>query len=489
MKLQEENERLRQENERLRSELAKAQADVVELRGLVDMLVERVKELEARLAQDSHNSNWPSSRDKGRRQTKSLRQKSGKKPGGQAGHSGKTLEMVVEADQLVTHRPKQCEACGHGLAEVGAEAGELQRRQVFDLPPLQLEVTEHRVETVVCPGCRKRNVGAFPEMVSQAAQYGPHLKGLCVYLHQQHLLPLGRVSEVVNELFKCSVSPGSIVTWLQVASQTVTPLVETIKTALQGADVLHCDETGFYVQGKRQWLHVAATPLLTYYYPHAQRGNNGILGMGILSAFSGTAVHDGWAPYAAYRCRHALCNAHHLRELTYIFEEFQQEWAQAMIRLLLDSKAEVEQARQQGLTALPPSRRQAIDHAYQAIIAQALAANPQPPSGWPSGKRGRPKRPKPLNLADRLDLLRLQVLAFLDDFRIPFDNNLVERDIRMVKVQQKISGCFRSWTGAQAACTLRSYLSTLRKQGFHPWLALSRLFAFPLLVPSTSTAE
>ena len=266
----------------------------------------------------------------------------------------------------------------------------------------------------------------------------------------------------------------------------MTPTVEAIRQALGQAEVAHFDETGLYAQGKRQWLHVAATSWLTYYFPHARRGGKGIDAMGILPEFDGIAVHDGWAPYATYLCQHALCNAHHLRELTFVQEQFQQAWAGCMMGLLLDVKAEVEQARQQGLTALDASRRQAIEQAYQAIIDQAFAANPPPPNGWPSGKRGRPKKPKPRNLADRLDQLRHLVLAFADDFRIPFDNNLVERDLRTVKVQQKISGCFRSWDGALFACTLRSYLSTIRKQGHHPLLALTSLFAGHVLVPSMS---
>ena len=216
MGLRVENERLRSENERLGRELAAAQQEAAELRalvgqlsGVVNELSERIKELEAQLAQDSHNSHWPSSRDKGRRQTRSLRKSSGKKAGGQAGHPGQTLEMVVAAERVVEHRPSRCAGCGHELADVAVEPGAPARRQVFDLPPLPIEVSEHRVATVVCPGCGQRNVGAFPSSVSRAAQYGPQIKGLCVYLHQQHLLPLARVSEVVNELFNSSVSPGS----------------------------------------------------------------------------------------------------------------------------------------------------------------------------------------------------------------------------------------------------------------------------------------
>lgn len=500
MELRAENERLRRENERLKREVREAQQMGAEQRAQSEVLVaqigflgeqiqeltRRVQELEAQLAQDSHNSNWPSSRDKGRRQTKSLRQRSGKKRGGQAGHTGQTLKLVTDPDHVVEHRPETCTGCGQALAAVTPEAGKQERRQVFDLPPLQIEVTEHRAATVVCPGCGERNVGAFPSTVSQAAQYGPQVKALCVYLQQRHLVPVLRLSELVNALFNCSISSGSIVNWLESAGQCVMPMVEAIKTALQQADVLHVDETGFYVEGKRKWLHVASTSRLTCYHPHARRGREGIDAMGVLADFTGTAVHDAWSPYARYACRHALCNAHHLRELTFVKEQFGQQWAESMIIFLLDLKAEVEQARQQGLTALDPLRRTAIDQAYQHIIDQAFAANPAPPGGWPRRNRGRPKQPKPRNLADRLDQWRHLVLAFVDDFRIPFDNNLVERDIRMVKVQQKISGCFRSWDGAKAACALRSYLSTLTKQGHSPLHVLTNLFQGQLLQPALS---
>jgi transposase len=500
MDLRSENERLRKENEQLNRELHEALRDGVLMREQivalmthqrvlseqVQRLSERVRELEAQLAQDSHNSNWPSSRDKGRRQTKSLRKRSGKKAGGQEGHAGQTLKMVDNPDHVIEHRPEACADCGHALAAVTAEPGETERRQVFDLPPLQIEVTEHRTATVVCPGCGKPNIGEFPSTVSQSAQYGPEIKALCVYLQQRHLLPVLRLSELVNELFHCSISPGSVINWLESAGQRVAPMVEIIKTALHQADVVNCDETGFYVAGKRNWLHVNSTARLTYYHPHDRRGGEGIDAAGILPDFTGIAMHDGWAAYARYACRHALCNAHHLRELTFVKEQYQQEWAETMIVFLLDLKAEIEQARQQGLTALEPSRRTAIDQAYQHIIDQALAANPEPPGGWPRGKRGGPKQPKPRNLTDRLDRLRHMVLAFADDFRIPFDNNLVERDIRMVKVQQKISGCFRSWDGAKAACDLRSYLSTLTKQGHSPLLLLANLFRGQVQVPVLS---
>ena len=358
-----------------------------------------------------------------------------------------------------------------GLAAVDSE-----RRQVFDLPPMQMVVTEHRTEAVVCPHCQMRNQAVFPAAVSKAVQYGAQVKALSVYLHQHHLLPFARLTQVLDDLLGISPAVGTIVSWLQEAAELVAEPVEQIKTHLRQSDVLHADETGLYIAGKRAWLHVAATPQLTCYAAHPKRGRQGTDALGILPDFTGTAVHDNWATYASYACRHALCNVHHLRELTYLHEQFGQVWAGEFKQFLLAVKAQVDAARAQGATTLPPDLRQVIDPQYQQLVEQALAATAPPPNGWPKGKRGRVKKTKARNLAERFDLQRTQILAFVDDFAVPFDNNLVERDIRMVKVQQKISGCFRSWSGAQAACRLRSYLSTMTKQGHAAFAILAALF-------------
>lgn len=473
----------------LEAQVAVLSQALAEALALVEQLRVRVAELEAQVGQDSHNSHWPSSRDKGRRQkNKSLRQASGKQPGGQAGHAGQTLKLVATPERVVVHWPEVCAGCGSAL--VGA-AGEqpvvlaAERRQVFDVPPVQLEATEHRLGCVTCPACGDTSRGAFPAAVSQPVQYGPRVKAFSVYLHQQQLLPLKRLCALLCEWWQAPVSPGSVVNWVQQAAALVTPQVERIKAGLRQAPVVHCDETGHYIGGRRVWLHVAATPELTCYQPHAVRGGAGISALGVLPGYQGVAVHDGFASYARYDCRHALCNVHHLRELTAVHEQFHQPWAAAFKSLLCELKAEVEQARSTQATALTPHRRAAIADHYQRLLDKAYAANAPPPTGWPTGKRGRPRQPKPLNLAQRLDRHRAQVLAFVDDFQVPFDNNLVERDIRMVKVQQKISGCFRSRQGANAAAALRSYLSTLSKQGHSASHVLLDLFAGHVLVPLT----
>lgn len=474
-RLQAENEQLRCEHEVLRQQLSVALQ-------MLEQLQQRVQELEAQVKQDSHNSHWPSSRDKGR--TKSLRQPSGKKPGGQAGHEGRTLKLVSEPAQVVVHRAAQCEQCGQSLAGEGAVSEE--RRQVFDLPVMQMVVTEHCAEAVICPHCQRRNQVPFPAEVSQRVQYGPQVKALSVYLHQHHLLPFARLTQVLDDLLGASPSVGTIALWLQEAAELVAEPVEQIKTALRQSDVLHCDETGLYIGGKRVWLHVAATPQLTCYEAYPQRGRQGTDALGILPDFAGTAVHDNWAAYAGYACRHALCNVHHLRELTSLHEQFGQAWAAELKHFLLAVKVQVDAAKAQGATTLPPDQRADIDQRYQQHIEQALAATPPPRDGWPKGKRGRVKKSKARNLVERFDSQRSQILAFVDDFVVPFDNNLVERDIRMVKVQQKISGCFRSWSGAHAACRLRSYLSTLCKQGHTAFAVLAALFAGHPLTPVIS---
>lgn len=472
--------RLQTENEELRKQLTAVLARV-------EALQQRVRELEAQLGQDSHNSNWPPSRDKGRqaKQTRSLRQKSERRAGGQSGHEGKTLELTATPDQVVIHRPQRCAHCDHDLSDYVGELSAA-RRQVFDVPPLALFVTEHRVAAIHCPGCQRLMRASFPAEALRATQYGSNLKALSVYLNQHHLLPVARVCQCLNDLLGTCLSAGSVSRWSEEIGSRVAPLVDTIRTGLRQAQTLHVDETGLYIGGRRHWLHVAATQSLTCYQPHTKRGKQGSDAMEVLPHFQGCMVHDNWSAYAMYDCRHALCNVHHLRELTYLHEEFDLAWAEEFKTLLLAAKAQVAQAKVEGLSHLSCGQRTAIDQRYQQLVDTALALTAPPPQGWPRGKRGRAKKPKARNLAERLDQQRRAILAFVDDFQVPFDNNLVERDIRMVKVQQKISGCFRSWDGARAACSLRSYLSTMRKQGCSAYAALRSIFAGSPLLPSLS---
>ncbi len=474
MDVQKENEQLKKENQ--------------ELRQMLKIAMERIEQLEAQLGQNSRNSNWPTSRDKGHRKKRkqNLRQKSDKKTGGQPGHKGHTLKFSKEPDKVERYRPEKCDHCDQIFA-AEQPAAQLKRRQVIDLPPLQMEVTEHQVESLLCHECGQASDGQFPAGVTQLVQYGSGVKSLAVYLKSQQLLPYGRSQQFLADLFGLSVTQGSLENFLDAAASQVAPIIEEIKTGLVAGKVAHYDESGFYIGGKRQWLHSTSTPYLTYYAPHPSRGNKALKAIGIMPHFKGVAVHDNWSAYWSYdQCQHALCNVHHLRELNAIEENFSQPWATRFKIFLLSAKATVDQAKATGKEALPQAKLNQINRLYTKLVAAALRANPPPPEGWPKGSRGRPKKTKPRNLAERFDQRRAAVLAFVSDFKVPFDNNLAERDIRMLKVQQKISGCFRSTHGAQTFCAIRSYISTVRKQQLSVWLALNSLFSGPILQPAYS---
>ena len=291
-------------------------------------------------------------------------------------------------------------------------------------------------------------------------------------VHQQ-LLPYERACEVIEDLLGPSMSVGTLQGLVKRCAKQLEPVEQQIKAALCQADVLHQDETGLYVAGQRHWMHVSSTEHLTHYAVHAKRGKEALDAIGILEGFAGVSVHDGWRSYWQYASQHALCNVHHLRDLTFLYEEQQQDWAGHMKTLLLDSKAAVEQARAEGRTSLHPLEVADWKAQYAALLEEGYRANPPDPPPE-VGKRGRRKQSAARNLLDRLSIHQEAVLLFLDNFAVPFDNSLAERDIRMVKVQQKISGCFRSPAGAVAFCRIRGYLSTLRKQGFALLTALEQ---------------
>jgi transposase len=460
--------------------IAELEAVVEQQREQIAALLERVHELEARAAKDSHNSSKPPSSDGLARKTKSLRRKSGKKPGGQVGHRGETLRLVATPDTVVEHRPAVCAQCQTPLDE--AEVVLRERRQVLDLPRVRLTVTEHQALHVRCAACQAVSVGAFPAEAPSRAQYGPRLRAFAVYLVQQQFVPYGRVRELLADLAGASVSLGTLLTWVQQSAAALAPVETRLKAALRQASILHNDETGVRRSGRLAWAHVASTARLTHYAVHAKRGSEATDAVGILPAFTGVSVHDGWKPYWRYtRCRHALCNIHHLRELTFLEEQYRQTWAKELKALLREMKATVEQARATGLRSLPTAVREALVTRYRALLAMGHAANP-PPERRPR-QRGRVKQSPARNLLERLWLGQDEVLAFLDDFAVPFDNNQAERDVRMLKVQQKVSGSFRSDWGADAFACLRSYLSTLRKQGVALLAALETVVAGQPLYP------
>ena len=472
---------LEAENAVLRAQLQELPA----LREQVALLAAEVQELRGRLAKDSHNSSKPPSSDGLGRKTRSLRRRSGNKPGGQLGHRGETLRLEATPDAVVAHRPTRCATC---LAELGTEALVVaqERRQVVDLPPgLRLVVTEHQALHVRCPACQQVSVGAFPAEAASRAQYGPRLRALGVYLFEQQLVPYGRVRTLRADLFGASLSVGTLLSWVQQAARVLQPVETAIKAALGQAGVLHSDESGVRQAGHLAWAHVTSTPRLTHYAVHPQRGSPATDTIGILPTYRGVSVHDGWKPYRTHtQCRHALCNIHHLRELTFLEEVYQQAWATDLKALLLEMKAATQTARAAHQTHLPAAVRDACVARYQALVAAGLAANPPPVRPPGPRRRGRLKQSPARNLLERLALDQDQVLAFLDDLAIPFDNNQAERDLRMLKVQQKVSGSFRSSRGAAAFARVRGYLSSLAKQGLALLPALEAVFAGTPLYPS-----
>ena len=449
-------------------------ADLVEkLFATITQLNDRVQALEDQRAQDSHNSHRPPSSDgpEQRARTKSLRKSTGKKVGGQVGHKGTTLKPVDNPDHHIVHRAKRCQHCDHPLTGVATMAYD--KRQVFDIPPQLLEVTEHQAEIKQCPRCHQQSRASFPKEVTHLVQYGPRFKAIAIYLLDHQLLPYERTAELFSDIFSQPVSVGTLVNFNQECFEALTSYEQAVKEKLIASEVVNFDETGVKINGHLHWLHSASTPEMTFYACHPKRGQEAMNAIGILPNFQGTAVHDFWKAYLQYGCQHAFCNGHHLRELIFVLEQHDQQWAKQMIGLLLEVKTKVEQNK----TRLNQDTLKYIEQKYQAILRQGFRTNPPPNTDTLSKKRGRKKRTKSRNLLERFQAFRKEILAFAYNFKIPFDNNQAERDLRMMKVQQKISGTFRSAKGADAFCRIRSYISTCRKQGSNVLTAIQQAFA------------
>ena len=444
----------------------------------------RVEELEVRVNKDSHNSHKPPSSDGPAKlpRRRSRRKRSGKASGGQPGHSGVTLLQVDQPDTVVAHGAAECGQCGARLDTATVVARE--RRQVMDLPPVRPQVTEHQVLHQRCPQCQAVSAGQFPAAVTQPVQYGPGVKALAVYLQEYQHIPFERTQEFFRDVFNLPLSEGTLAS----ARATCAARLEGVETAIQQAliqaPVAHFDETGLRIDGQTHWLHVAGTPDLTYYMVHPKRGQIAMKAIGVLPAFRGTAVHDALGAYFQFGCRHGLCNAQLLRDLTAVREITRQHWPKRLTELLLQIKATVERQRETGQAQLSPRRRNDFIQHYQHLVQQGLRSNPPPKR---TGQRGRPRQGPIRSLLLRLKNHPSAVLAFMHDFRVPFDNNLAERDLRMAKIRQKIAGCFRSWSGAEIFCRIRGYISTMRKQGHNILEALSSVFAghprMPRLTP------
>lgn len=457
-------------------------------------VVIRLEQVEAELAElkrNSRNSSKPPSSDrhnpnKPDKKPGRLRGKKGKKrkPGGQKGHAGKTLKQVPHPDRVVEHRLDRrggkCEHCQESLR--AARHLGFEKRQVHDLPEtIRTEVTEHRAEKARCACCGKKVKAAFPEGIRAAAQYGPRLKSLIVYLQTYQLLPCERVSEFMADVFDCSLSTGTICSMVKSVGDRAGPIYEAIKATVLEALFIHCDETGLSVNGKNHWLHTASTPDLVCLHVDENRGEAAMRAMDILPNYGGRVVHDYLSAY--YKIdglRHSLCNAHHLRDLTCVHEDYGQAWAGKMIDLLMEAKKRKESERSGG-RVIGPGTLDCLQRRYLEILAEGYGENPEPKRR--PGTRGPLKRGKPLNLLIRFDERWEEIMAFLLEENVPFDNNQAERDLRMMKVKQKISGCFRSFAHSQAFATLRSIIATAKKRSINVLEILSTIVTNSQIAP------
>ena len=439
----------------------------------VHTLSARVRELEGQLSKNSKNSSKPPSSD-GLKKTTSQRKPSGNKPGGQPGHEGKTLERAETPDVVVLmDLPAQCDVCAAALASELAEID--QRRQVIDIPVMKYEVTEYRTLRLRC-ACGKLHSSEFVPGVDEVVQYGPNIRALAVHLTQGQLLPLARCCELLRDLYGLDISPATICAWIEDAAQRVMPSVEAMKESVQAAAVVGADESGLRVDSKLQWLHTAVTDKLTWYGVHAKRGMAAILELDVLPHCTGRLIHDCFAPYwNLAEKEHSLCGAHLLRELAYEQQLSGQNWAQELSTTLVDALKACDAARAAGSTALSAAEIETFTGRYRSGVQAGQALNPA--AAKIEGRKGRAKQSSAFNLLQRLKEHETEVLYFMRDLAVPFTNNLAERAIRMPKVKQRISGCFRTFRGAQNFCAIRSYIDSARKQGFSMLHALRAAFA------------
>jgi transposase len=468
------------------SDLSSEQKDALILRlfDQIAQLTDRIKELESQRSKNSRNSSKPPSSDGyGKPKPKNSRKKSGKPSGGQPGHKGHTLEQVDEPDEIIEHAVDHCGQCGLDLSSTSVS--DVEKRQVFDIPPPpRIQVTEHRAQIKTCPCCENRNKAIFPAQVSQPVQYGNRIQAIATYLNQYQLLPYQRLQEYFQDIHGLHLSQGTLRNILKRGHQHLEQFAHRAKAGVSTSEVAHFDETGMRVVESLHWFHVASTETITCYFIHPRRGTPAMKDIGILDGFEGYAVHDHYSSYYQFDLYHVACNAHQLRELIHAYEQHQQQWAQKMISCLLEAKAEVDLAIERGKTALSDERVRYYDTRYSRILREGRQELPvlAPPKKVTPGRKA---QHKVKNLHDRMVNHKHETIAFIYDLSAPFDNNQGERDIRMAKTKQKISGCFRSLTGAENFCRIRSYISTARKQGRNIYEALCDAFESNAFDPRT----
>lgn len=472
-----------------------AKSDPEKIADLVLALWDQVAELRervSRLERDSRNSNKPPSSDRGGfgpppPKPKSLRERTDRRPGGQPGHAGDTLRQSDTPDRIEEHRLSAGDRCPQCGTTLGVSAGPLSKescecRQVFELPAIRLEIIEHRAESTRCAQCGRAVTAAFPAGVLAPVQYGERLQAAALYLGARQLIPYQRLSEVFADLFGAPLSVGTLANFVKRGGAKATETMVPVRETLIRAKVAHADETGCRLHGKLHWLHVFSTEKLTSYHIDAKRGGEGMDRLGLLSGFGGALIHDFLASYYRFGGEHFLCAAHLLRELIYLAEQLDQPWATDMIALLVEAKklSDRERDRPEGARrVIGEKTRHRIAMRYCQIVMAGLELNPEPPPPPQGKRRGRVKRGKALNLLIRLDERYEEIMGFFEYGHVPFDNNQAERDLRMMKTREKISGTFRSDQHAQAFCDLRGVISCAVKQARNLLDTLTALLRSP----------
>jgi transposase len=447
---------------------------------LILSLEARIQELERRTKKNSKNSDQPPSSD-GLKKPLQKNSKSKRKPGGQQGRPGKTLRYSEEPDRIISHSVESCQGCGQSLVEV--EGLLICRRQEIEIPKKPIEVIEHQRVEKECPNCGQANQGQWPEHLTGNVQYGRRFKAFSLYLLIYQLLPYERTSELLESLFGYRPGGGTLKRIIAEAHQALDPIEPQIEAAIRGSPVGHADETSIRVDGMTRWLHVISTETHTYYYWSQYRGQSAHHAAGLLPGYTGILMHDAYRSYFVHSYEHALCNAHLLRELQAIVEvDPAQSWATQLSQLLRTAWTLVKTAKAEALPALPVDLADRIDRLFDQIVTRASRLNPPKPR--PQGQRGRVAQSTQRNLIDRLSHYKSAYLRFAFDFRVPFDNNLAERDLRMSKLQQKIAGSFRTQDGAHQFCRIRGYISTLRKHASDLLPALVSLWSPSPFLPS-----
>ena len=467
--------KLLEQNHQLTQTVEQLTQTVEQLTQTIEALNQKIAELTEKLNKNSRNSSKPPSSDGLKKPApKSLRKPSGRKAGGQKGHKGTNFCVTSKPDRVIPHMPSTCEACPH-YAQCKAKARTSEERHVVDMV-IKTEVVTHQALEVECPLSKETKRGEFPEDINARMQYGNNLRSLVVALNTLGAVSINRVHEILSSVFGVPLSTGTISDWVERFAGSISDVVNEIGRCVTGSPVVNFDETGLRMNGKLHYAHVASTSQYTYLYFSAKRGLEAMNKGGVLPNFHGIAVHDCWQPYWRFdQASHSVCCAHLLRELIGVKENHpKQHWAPLFLNLLLRMKAAKEKAMRQGKNALRKSQLILFSVLYDVYLRIGRRENPLPPLDPNRKKGGKPKRGKVLSLIERLAKYKGSVCLFVENFDVPFDNNQAERDLRMVKVKQKVSGCFRTSEGAEAFLKIMSYIGTARKQGVNPFEAIRR---------------